>query len=142
MKQTFAILFITGAAAIFGFAKDASSKVYMPEINTIIQPEAGKDSVINFDDLSVKWVKNAAELNWTANTESNSKQFEIQRSVDGKSFKTIGIIFTIDADAKVKTYTFKDAAKGIEKSLLTYRIKQVTMNDNCSFSGTVVLQKN
>lgn len=137
MKQFLAIFFIGGISVLFGFAKGAGIDVHMPEITTV----ATKDSVSNFNDLSAKWVKNTVEINWTAYTEFDCKQFEIQRSVDGTNFKTVGIIFTLEVADKTKAYKFKDALKGKEKGVLTYRIKQVSLSEDCSFSQTVALHK-
>ena len=139
MKQFLAICFIGAVSALFGFAKGVGTSIHIPEVITL--PNAADSSVKAFNDLSVRWVKNAAELNWTAFTKQDNKQYEVQRSVNGGAFQTVAVIFTIESADQVKKYTFKDAVKSEAKGAIQYRIKQVSIGEEFSFSNTVSLQK-
>lgn len=137
MKRALAILFIIGATTVFGFAKSESGGLNMPEIKNIETVAAAIDSARNFDNFSAKWVNNTVLLNWRAYTTKTTKQFEIQRSTDGVTFKTIGIIFTIEESDHLKAYTFKDKPRFTEKLIFSYRIKQVNNSEAYDLSDPV-----
>ena len=109
----------------------------VPTSSVDINNKAAIDFPVNFEDLTVKLVKNKAEINWSTITEKNNKQFEIQRSTNGEDFKTIAIVFTLDDSNNVKNYKFKDELKGVTGKSLRYRIKQVDTSEGYTFSKAV-----
>ncbi len=71
-----------------------------------------------------------ARLAWSTATESNSKQFLVQRSVDGKTFLTIGTVAAAGYSNTTLNYSFMDAqALQFKNQLLYYRLQQLD-NDN------------
>jgi hypothetical protein len=81
------------------------------------------------------------QLNWTSASEQNNKGFEVERSLDGKSFDKISFVKGAGNSNKITNYilTDKDAfAKGQQPTAqLYYRLKQVDMNGNYTYSNTV-----
>ena len=71
-------------------------------------------------------------LDWKTASETNNKGFNIERSVDGKTWNTIGFVAGNGTTTKVQTYAFTDATL-IQSGLLSigvayYRLRQVDFN--------------
>ncbi|HTN05370.1 hypothetical protein [Agriterribacter sp.] len=137
MKKLIVLVYIAAATFLFGYAK-AAELTYNASAYAVT--EANKTTIdfpVHFEDLTVKLINNKAEINWSTRAEKNNKQFEIQRSTDGKRFKTIAIVFTLDDSNEAKHYAFKDELKGVKEKKLMYRIKQVDTSEGYTFSETV-----
>ena len=77
------------------------------------------------------------ELSWTANTDNTKDIFYLEKSTDGKNFKTIN-----EQSAKGKgqfSYSFKEA---IEKSTVYYRLKMMEINGKLSYSNILQVSPN
>lgn len=75
-------------------------------------------------------------LKWTTASESNNSHFEVQRSVDGKSFETLARVKGNGTTNKVRTYTYQDAQAPAAK-VVYYRLKQVDFDGQSELSKTV-----
>ena len=137
MKKLIVLIYIAAATILFGYAKAGVLNHIVPPSSVAINNKAAIDFPVNFEDLTVKLVKNKAEINWSTITEKDNKQFEIQRSTNGEDFKTIAIVFTLDDSNNVKNYKFKDELKGVTGKSLRYRIKQVDTSEGYTFSKAV-----
>jgi hypothetical protein len=73
-------------------------------------------------------------VRWTTATESNNHHFEVQRSEDGQSWKTIAIVSAAGNSTELNSYSYTD--KNMLKSIAYYRIMQVDFDGR--FSYTVV----
>ncbi|PWT95125.1 MAG: hypothetical protein C5B52_18755, partial [Bacteroidetes bacterium] len=97
---------------------------------------------VRFLSISAKPLgSSAVQLNWVTEAEVKNKQFEIQRSTDnGSEFNTVGLLFSLDANSNsVKSYQFKDELKGVSAKKIFYRIKQVDLDGNFSYSTVVIV---
>ena len=86
-------------------------------------------------ELSYFTVKNSGSANvleWTTATETGNAFFEVQHSVDGISFETIGKIAGAGNSSGPRNYSF--AHERAKAGLNYYRLKQVDYNGNSSFS--------
>jgi hypothetical protein len=131
MKKLIALIYIAAATILFGYAK--AEEVKQAPVTII----ATQHSSEIFEELSVKIINNKAEISWSTANEHNNKQFEIQRSSRGEAFKTIAIFFTLEDSFKTKDYNFKDELKGVSGGKLSYRIKQVDLNNKCAYSKVI-----
>ena len=64
-------------------------------------------------------------------------QFEVQRSYDGREFKTIGLVFTSE---KISTeeYMFYETIQNYDKVM--YRLKMISKNNEVTYSKILVFQ--
>ncbi len=134
MKKLIVLIYIAAATILFGYAK-AEVVITSSSVPSFTAQPVKKI----FEQLSVKIVDNKAEISWNTSNEHNNKQFEIQRSSSNESFKTIAIFFTLEDSFKTKEYKFKDELKGVEGGKLSYRIKQVGLNDQSIYSKVIVV---
>ncbi len=140
MKKVPAYLFIGLATVLFGYAMPANEAERFGNTATTATVSSAPG---NIKALSVEYINKAIEIRWEADTEQNSKQFEVQRSEDGKIFKTVGLVFTMEDDDFPLKYNFKDPLKGVSTQKLFYRIKQTSIDEQHQYSDVVAtaLQK-
>ncbi len=98
--------------------------------------------------LPVSWLSFTANangmdavLNWATATEINNKGFEVERSLDGSIFKTIGFVEGNINSGSVKNYRFTDnrALEMFAGASVYYRLKQVDLDGNYSYSNIALL---
>ncbi len=95
---------------------------------SIIKLNGYKDGIVN-------------KLQWVTATESNNKGFEIQRSIDGSRFSSIGFVNTKAAGGNSNVnldYTFTDS--DIYSKIYYYRLRQVDNAGNAKLSNIVVIR--
>jgi len=85
---------------------------------------------VHFVGLSAKKAGSNISLTWNVSNEINTNGYEVQRSIDGSSFTTIGFV---QASHK-SSYNFVDS-KTFETSY--YRIKSTDLNTNFVYSVVV-----
>lgn len=96
----------------------------------------------NFSVLPVRFLSFTAQgsdekvlLNWKTTNERNTDHFDIQRSVDGTSFTTIGNVHASGNSNLVIPYAFDDAKP--MHGLNYYRLKEIDLDGSVSYSQIV-----
>ncbi|MCF2444427.1 T9SS type A sorting domain-containing protein [Dyadobacter sp. CY345] len=77
-------------------------------------------------------------LTWKTTSETNNKGFQIERSVDAKTFENIGFVDGLGDNLGDKTYTFLDA-KPYFKTY--YRLKQLDWNGKSEYSRIITVKQ-
>ncbi len=81
-------------------------------------------------------------VNWTTASEVNNRGFNVERSVDGKTFEFIGFVKGSGNSSVTRNYTLQDAnafaTTGVNK--LYYRLKQLDNNGKFEYSQVVTVQ--
>ena len=80
---------------------------------------------------------NKALLQWTVENNNEVYQFEVQRSFDGKEFKTIGLVFSSEKINK-EEYMFYETIGSYERVM--YRLKMTDKKNDVSYSKILVFQ--
>jgi hypothetical protein len=73
-------------------------------------------------------------LKWTTSSETNNQGFEIQRS-NGKNFEAIGFVPGNGTTSQSHSYSFADS--DVESGVYSYRLKQIDMNGDFSYSNVI-----
>ena len=79
-------------------------------------------------------------LEWTTASELNNNGFEIERSVDGNTFVTIGFVEGKGTTTETNYYSFADLSLLTENYTIYYRLKQVDFDGNFSYSKTISVE--
>jgi hypothetical protein len=74
-----------------------------------------------------------ANLNWTTTEETGSREFEIQRSTDGKSWSVIGAVQAKGTTKQTNHYDFTDPSPRSGQNL--YRLKMIDLDGTFAFSS-------
>lgn len=90
---------------------------------------------ISFTGVSIN---NSSLLNWITASETNNKEFAIERSFDGTNFEIIGKVKGNGNVSTTSNYTFIDALNNISKtSTIFYRLKQIDFDGQFDYSKTI-----
>lgn len=103
---------------------------------------AGNTSVnplpVQWISVKASWKGEDVTVNWQTASEDRNDRFEIERSVDGLLFETIGFVRGKGRVNQVSTYDFYDSKVGlVNRPVLYYRIKQIDSDGNFSYSSMV-----
>ena len=87
---------------------------------------------VKLSDFTATKKENTVQLNWKTLSETNFSGFNIERSIDGKNFETIG---NIVAKGTASEYTFVDnKLPTADKLTIYYRLKQLDNNGKFDYS--------
>ncbi|MFT3703406.1 MAG: hypothetical protein QM802_13600 [Agriterribacter sp.] len=84
---------------------------------------------------------NSSILNWEIAANDNLNYFDVERSVDGTSFTSIGKVYASNSSS---TYSYSDKSLSQQSSQVFYRVKSVEFNNAITYSSIIklALQKN
>lgn len=102
--------------------------------------QSGSTTELVPGSLPVEWMFFEAELMapgqvqlaWATATESNSARFEVERSLDGRSFTRLGAVAAAGQSSQPLSYQFTDARA--PEGALYYRLRQVDLNGATHYS--------
>ncbi len=100
---------------------------------------------IEYASLAATATQNSVFISWVTVSELNNSHFEVERSTDMKSFKTVAMVLdgfsTTGTDGK--SYKFKEAAGEVSKGkTVYYRLKQIDINNQVHYSSVMAVQMN
>ena len=114
-----------------------------------LRPTTATGIITTTGGLPVHWLKfsgailqDFVRLNWTTGFEQNNSHFEVERSLNGIDFTTVGKLLSKGNATTSQTYSFDDPIIGnvlINASELLYRIRQVDQDGRNSFSSIIGL---
>jgi len=96
----------------------------------------GKALPLQITAFSASWQNNAPYLQWNTVNTLNTKAYNIQRSVDGQTFSTIGQVEVSSSTS----YHFEDSY--ISSSTVYYRLQQLDKDGQTFYSNTSMLTRN
>jgi hypothetical protein len=82
---------------------------------------------VNFESFTAKPSGTAAQLNWKASNDQIAKQYEVEQSADGNTYKSLAIIPSTNAGA----YSYLHTTPSINNY---YRIKALDVNGKTNYS--------
>ncbi len=100
---------------------------------------------IEYASLTANATDKAVFINWVTASEQNNSHFEVERSLDMKTFKTVAMV--LDGFAATgttgKTYKFKEDAGAVRKGkTVYYRLKQIDTDNKVNYSTVMAVQMN
>lgn len=93
---------------------------------------------VEFSGFSGKVKGKGIRLDWSTATESNNKQFEIEFSTDGKTFKQIGVVVGAGTTYITKQYHFEHTSP--VQGINYYRLRQVDFDGAFEYSSMVTVE--
>jgi len=93
---------------------------------------------VKWGDVKVFSTENGVRINWSTLTEINNHYFEVQRSLNGYDWETIGEVKGSGNQTTKKTYHFVDNTRLINAY---YRLKQVDYDGKFEYSKLVRIDK-
>ncbi len=85
--------------------------------------------------------KQTVKLDWATASEAHAAYFGVEKSVNGKDFKTINTVKAIGNSTKRNDYTFNDVLLETDK-IVYYRLKQMDVNGGFKYTKTLTIYNN
>jgi hypothetical protein len=82
---------------------------------------------------------NTVLVSWTASNEMNTSYFEVERSIDGANFTSLGNVSVNTSAGESHSYDFNDYLQAVKSPVLYYRLKMVNTDGSFSYSKTAVV---
>lgn len=80
------------------------------------------------------------QLNWTTTNELNNGHYEIERSTNARTWTQIAVVLGGGTTTAVSSYAYTD--KNISDAVVYYRVRQVDMNGNATYSAIRFMRNN
>lgn len=93
---------------------------------------------VKLADFTARTEGSIGVLNWSTTEETNSFAFEVERSINGKKWATIGTVAAKGESDRLADYTFSDA--GLTKGINYYRLKMVDRDGTFNHSHIISLR--
>jgi hypothetical protein len=90
---------------------------------------------VDLASFTGRYINPDVQLNWQTASEKNTTRFEIMRSTDGNSFRTIGTVAARGNTSYVSDYAYTDKEAIAGKSY--YKLKVVDIDGKLSFSPVI-----
>ena len=98
---------------------------------------------ISLFNFFAKWFNSNIVLYWATLTEINNSYFNIQSSLDGCLFETIGVVGTKGSTGNTSKYEFIDSCTDKANiETVYYRLQQVDVDGSFSFSTVTAIKLN
>ncbi len=110
--------------------------------NTLTSPSGFVFAALNVKYLgfTATFKNTNVELNWSTEQETNNSHFNIERSFDGRSWSTIGVIMGNGTTNQLHKYSYTD--KKFEQAMVHYRLRQVDLDGKYEFSAIKTVRNN
>lgn len=126
------------------FAKNAvafQSEIIINKSSTV---NTNNSANIDFASLVVSATDKSVLINWVTASGQNNSHFEVERSSDMETFKTVALVLDgFNAVGTGKSYKFKEDAGEVRKGkTVYYRLKQVDTDNQVHYSTVMPVQLN
>ena len=93
-------------------------------------------------DFGAIYDNDKVNIKWTSTFELNNDRYEVERSTDGVSFKSVGIVKGLGTSSTKHDYQFNDdvSKNVLNKNDLYYRLKQVDLDGKTSYTKVLVVR--
>jgi hypothetical protein len=85
-------------------------------------------------DFTAQAKGQTVQVNWRTASEKNSARFEVERSLDGRTFGRVGALAAAGSSATPRAYELLDAKLPAGATLLYYRLKQLDQDGTFAYS--------
>ena len=137
----FPILFITSVfvSTVNASAYNGYSYKYACSNEPASYPSTS--AFIKYISLTASTNGKSVFVDWVTAAEENNSHFEVERSLDLKTFKTVALVLDGFANnGKGKTYKFKETAGYLGKAKkVYYRLKQIDRDGKVSYSAVLTV---
>lgn len=107
-----------------------------PDLQTIVVNSVSCATLpVTLLNLSASPDGNKIRVSWTTTTELNNRGFDVERSVDGTTWTSVGFVAGVGNTTIPTTYHFTD--HNLESRRYFYRLKQVDFDDRYKYSTVV-----
>ena len=115
--------------------------LFIQSADTNVNPSEPAADVI-YASLAATATEKSVFINWNTASETNNNYFEVERSLDMSSFKTVALVMDgFASEGTGKRYGFKEDAGDVRKGkVVYYRLKQIDKDGVINYSPVMKVQ--
>jgi hypothetical protein len=91
-------------------------------------------------DFNASLKQSNVDLTWTTAGEENSSHFDIERSLDGSNYNSVGIVFSNGNTNEIKKYSFSNDVRNLQSTAIYYRLKAVDIDGYVEYSDVRIIR--
>jgi hypothetical protein len=97
---------------------------------------------VTLTDFGAVYANDQVNVKWTTTFEMNNDHFEVERSTDGVSFKSVGTVKGQGVSAIKHNYQFNDdvSKNVLNRNDMYYRLKQVDIDGKATYTKVLVVR--
>ena len=95
---------------------------------------------IKLSSFSAILYNHTVDLKWITSAEINTNYFEVERSVDGKNYSSIGIISSAGNSNTDMKYNYQNDITSFNNGIIYYRLKIVDKDGSVSYSPVRIIR--
>lgn len=97
---------------------------------------------VTITDFGAVYANDLVNVRWVSTFELNNDRYEVERSTDGLSFKTVGTVKGMGNSSTKHEYQFNDDVSRniLNKNDLYYRLKQVDVDGKSSYTKILIVR--
>lgn len=114
---------------------------YLATNNAIACVRTATTLPVEFSNFTASLRSNTVALQWTTANEINNLGFDVEKSIDGEKFASIGFV-KASGNNNGSTYNFNDEKLNNKSGKVFYRLKQVDKDGKFSYSKTEAITIN
>jgi len=97
---------------------------------------------VNLLGFTGRYKGTSALLNWTAENEVKFRQYEVERSLNGTDFTTVGSVTPTGGPGLTRNYDLTDELSSVTGSAFYYRLKMIDLDGKFTYSQVVMIRRN
>lgn len=91
---------------------------------------------MNFISIAAQPQDGQVKLDWTVGNEVNVSEYQVEKSLDGRTFNPIGSVAYKASNSDINQYSFTDKSISIAGTVY-YRVKEIEWSNSSNYSGIV-----
>lgn len=107
---------------------------------TNTQAQTGNPSASIVNNLKLSVENNSLTMNWVVADVAASNYCEVQASVDGKTFSTIGLVMGADPKQTNNNYSYKQGLKKLKPGHVFYRVLNIGTDGKAYASDVIAVR--
>ncbi len=124
--------YMTGVAGDWD-GSETGDYVYSKSILSIPIP-------VTLGDITGKICNNTAVIEWNTYSESGARNFELEKSSDGRNFNMIKSIASTGNSNSIKNYSYVDNDLPKNEEIIYYRLKMIDLDGRFDYSKVIMLK--
>lgn len=131
--------FVLGGVSVSGIGADKTEQAFGSEDFWIVKTTDEDRLPVTLSKFSGENEGTTALLYWETTSETGSDRFEIEHSLDGKSWNTIGSVKAAATSSVIMHYDFKHNSPSLQRVNL-YRLKMIDYDETYGYSAIATVK--
>jgi uncharacterized repeat protein (TIGR01451 family) len=113
---------------------------FVDDGTAIINPDNGLMPVTLVSFTGILLHDNKVKIDWNTSLEINCKQYNVERSIDGRIFNEVAEVAGSGTTNLMHSYSITDDVSAAASSIVYYRLKQIDLDGKANYSRVIAVK--